>query len=455
MYTRILERFISLHRVPLKVVVITALASWAMQLGAVLQGQPLWVIALFTLIPWIPLVVFEGLWKYEHYNYMAVFAVIAVLQVGHLGEHAFQVTQLRFLNGTIACPPPLDNGANAARAQALGLRTADQGATGRDADSLVQPAGKAGNTAKLDAQGREITGPPACGVFGRLDFETIHLVWDTAVWIGALWLLTRFPTNPFLWVAVFAASAHELEHLFLGYIFFFDTAKEFTYSKQLWGTVLEGKRVIARPVGTEQVLEAFYEVGGKTGLLGRNGMLETLVLGTRDALPIRPYLHWWYNTAVVIPTVAAFLVQVRRVYDAYLAKALPELTEEQLIRTTPRLQRETFTPGQVIVRQNDPADKFYIITRGQVEVVRQQDTGGEIVVNRLGPGMYFGEIGLLHGGRRIATVRATENVETLSLDRGTFSGLMTESEMSKEELDRVVRSRVLQVKAMEHTPVGR
>ena len=118
-----LERFLAFKRIPLKIVAVTALASYLLQIGAILQGQPLYVIAFYTLLPWIPLLVFEGLWKYEHYNWIAIFAIVTALQLGHLGEHAFQVTEYVFLNGTLACPPPVDDVANARRAAACSNRT--------------------------------------------------------------------------------------------------------------------------------------------------------------------------------------------------------------------------------------------------------------------------------------------------------------------------------------------
>ena len=63
MFSKVFERFVSFRRIPMKVVVITALASYVLQLGAILQGQPLFIIVLFTLLPWIPLAFVEGLWK--------------------------------------------------------------------------------------------------------------------------------------------------------------------------------------------------------------------------------------------------------------------------------------------------------------------------------------------------------------------------------------------------------
>lgn len=450
-FARIFERFVAFRRIPMRVVIITAVASYVLQLGAILQGQPLYIIALLTLIPWIPLAFFEGLWKYEHYSWIAVFAVVTALQVGHLGEHTFQVTQLQFLNGTIACPPPVDNAVNAQRAVAAGLRTPDQGATGYSSSNVVMPNSQ-GQPVLRD--GRQVVGPPACGVFGQLDFETIHLVWDTLVWLGALFLLLKFPGNGFLWLAMIAASVHEVEHLFIGWVFFAENEHIYRFTRTLWATTADGAIVTATPVGTVVEATNFYEAGGLAGIMARGGMAQWLLFnptGDPNGIQLfrRPILHFGYNTIVVIPTVLGFFWQSRKVYNQYLAKALPGLTEQQLISATPRLERLTFDPGVAIVKQGDPADKFYIITKGQAEVLRQGPSGQEVVVSRLGVGQYFGEIGLLHGGKRIATVRAADDVEVLALDRDTFGSLVDESDVSREELDRIVRQRVTQTRALQ------
>lgn len=444
--TVVYERFLAFRRIPLKVVFVTLLASWAMQIGAILQGQPLYVIVFFTLLPWVPLAFFEGIWKYKHYNWIAIFAVVAVLQVGHYGEHLVQVTELGFLNGTLACPPPVDNGDNAQRAVDLGLRSDAADATGYRASYIVKP--DQNGHPETDANGNQVIGPPACGVFGQFDFEPIHLVWDTLVWLGGLLLLAKFPRNTWLWVAVAFASLHEVEHLFLGWTYLVEPYLGSTYPilGTQWATTADGNIVTAHPAGKETINVDFYHAGGLTGIMGKNGLVENL-LGTSGRFPLRPYLHFIYNSLVVIPTVIAFLVQARRAYDEYLAEALPWLSEEQLIETTPKLERQKYEPGSVIVRQGDDADRFYIITKGQVEVLREQD-GQEIVVSRLGSGQYFGEIGLLHGGKRTATVRAADDVEVMALDRSTFSGLVDESDMGRQEMDRLVRQRVRQLQAL-------
>lgn len=434
-----LERFLAFRRVPVKVVLVTALVSYLLQIGAILQGQPLYVIAIYTLLPWVPLFLFEGIWKFEHYNLFAIFALVAFLQVGHLGEHFFQVTQLTAMNGTFACPPPIDDAANAQRAVASGMRTLGEPPTFQPASTVIKP-GSTGQ-AVVNAQGDVIRGMPGCGVFGQLDFETVHLVWDSMVWVGALFLLARFPRNAWLWVAAIIASTHEVEHLFLGWIFFVETQAVFAGTAQVWATTTVGQIVTAHPAGLEPRSFTFYEAGGLHGIMGQNGLIERII-GTEGLFPFRPYLHFVYNSLVVIPTVIGFLTQARKAYDQYLAKALPTLTEEQLSRTTQKLQELTFPAGAVIVRQDDPADRFYIVTKGEAEVRWRAPDGTERPVARIGEGQYFGEIGLLREGRRSASVYAATPVTLLMLERVTFVALMEASGSTRDRLDEVIAARL-------------
>ncbi|NJM94925.1 MAG: cyclic nucleotide-binding domain-containing protein [Cytophagales bacterium] len=66
-----------------------------------------------------------------------------------------------------------------------------------------------------------------------------------------------------------------------------------------------------------------------------------------------------------------------------------------------------------------------MIARGEVEVVLNHNSPQESIVNHLGKGQYFGEIGLIEGGKRTATVRVSPDAEAvvMQLDRQTFNQL--------------------------------
>lgn len=438
---KVLENFLSFKRVPMKIVIITALTSYALQMGTLIMGQPLYIIAFYTLLPWLPIILFESLWKVEHYQWIAVFAIITALQVGHLGEHLAQVGALSVATGTLACPPPVDAGDNYQNAIDAGLRDPNSPPTGYSSSTIVMP--NAEGTAALDANGQRITGPPACGVFGQLDLEIVHLIWDVLGWILTLWLLQKFPRNIWLWIAVIWSSIHTVEHLFISYTFFLSPEAMYAGAHQLWATVADGAIVTAVPVGRESAVVNFYEVAGKFGIVARNGLIGTFFPTLNPSLPTRPFLHFFYNTLITVPTVIGFIWEVRRLYDHYLAEALPSLTKEQLVAATPKLERLVFNKGDIIVKQGDIADRFYIISKGRVDVIHENKDGSEEHIAELHHGQYFGEVGLMNNTKRIATVRAADNtVEVMALDRDAFSNLMQVSETSKQDVNRIMKQRI-------------
>jgi MFS family permease len=96
--------------------------------------------------------------------------------------------------------------------------------------------------------------------------------------------------------------------------------------------------------------------------------------------------------------------------------------------------------GTEVIREGAEGDRFYIISRGRVAVTRE----GRLLAVR-GPGEYFGEIALLRGVRRTATVTAQDDVELYSLDRGTFLRAVSGHPLSAAAGEQVVRERLATV----------
>ncbi len=93
-----------------------------------------------------------------------------------------------------------------------------------------------------------------------------------------------------------------------------------------------------------------------------------------------------------------------------------------------------YAPGEPIIRQGDPSEKFYIIVEGYVEVSHQNDAGEVGVIRQLGAGDFFGEIGLLEGRSRNATVRALTAVQVVTFSRESFMRWMKKSPQSLAQL---------------------
>lgn len=79
------------------------------------------------------------------------------------------------------------------------------------------------------------------------------------------------------------------------------------------------------------------------------------------------------------------------------------------------VRHELYEPGQDIVREGDVGQRLYVISEGEVEVVRDGADGGEERLATLGPGQHFGEVAVFNDRRRTATVRARSRVRVLSL----------------------------------------
>ena len=138
------------------------------------------------------------------------------------------------------------------------------------------------------------------------------------------------------------------------------------------------------------------------------------------------------------------------VVNSVVASTLPMLTHRQMLHLTRHARPRLFEPGATIIRQGEPNDYFYMISKGHIEVLLTHGTGAEILVTRMGPGQYFGEVSLLHRGLTIAGVKAAAHspVEVVALERAAFSEMMAEACSLREDVTRVVQERMAENAAL-------
>ena len=101
--------------------------------------------------------------------------------------------------------------------------------------------------------------------------------------------------------------------------------------------------------------------------------------------------------------------------------ALPLFSKcsKRQLRTVARLARfEESPPGQVVIQAGDPPDAFHLILGGQARVL------GKPRARVLGVGDYFGEMGLIDGEPRSATIVAVGALQTMKLPRQPFLRLL-------------------------------
>ena len=187
---------------------ITLVVSVVMVMLAVALNAPIWLVGVSGLAPWLlPITdMVVATWRTAG-GWIALYFVLALTQTGHVMEHVVQVTQLRILG---------------------------------------------------------LSGEHAHGVFGALDIEWVHFVWNAWVLVAIMALLLGRQRNLWLWIAAPLAAWHLLEHTLL--------------------------IVLYLVTGTE----------GNPGLLAMGGLLA-------NGLPLaRPDLHLVYNLVETAPLLIGF-----------------------------------------------------------------------------------------------------------------------------------------------------
>src|SRR5207245_6444787 len=110
--------------------------------------------------------------------------------------------------------------------------------------------------------------------------------------------------------------------------------------------------------------------------------------------------------------------------------------------STAGMQVLTFARGDIVIREGEAADAFFVIGRGEAEVVGRDNAGQEHVLNTLKEDQYFGELGLLRAEPRNATVRAKTSLEVIRVSADAFRMMVESSKQTADDIARVAQSRV-------------
>jgi ABC-type lipoprotein export system ATPase subunit len=135
-----------------------------------------------------------------------------------------------------------------------------------------------------------------------------------------------------------------------------------------------------------------------------------------------------------------------KIIDETVAKALPLLNHTQMLNVTNLLQPMEIPAGQTIIHRGEYIDYFFMIVRGEVEIVLEKPKKDELTLGWLGEGEFFGEIELVHGGDSIASVRASADgpVKLVALHRKDFNDMLVGSPLTEEAISRIVQARLVE-----------
>ncbi len=124
-------------------------------------------------------------------------------------------------------------------------------------------------------------------------------------------------------------------------------------------------------------------------------------------------------------------------------KAVPlfaSCPDEQLRMLTPVVARKSAPRGSVILSAGDLTDSLYIVLSGRLKVMMSDAEGKEVILSILGPGEFFGEMGLIDDSPRSASVVAMEACELLFISKRDFKKSLAENfEMNMAVMRGLVR----------------
>jgi NADH:ubiquinone reductase (H+-translocating) len=187
--------------------------------------------------------------------------------------------------------------------------------------------------------------------------------------------------------------------------------------------------------------------GGERQQFAYAGMGQFVSLGHRSAVAeilrfkVAGFPAWFLWRTVYLMKLPSLSRKVRVALDWTLDLVFGRDIAQLPLARGERIGRAHYEPHDVIINQGEQGHQFYVITQGEVEVVRTEPDGKEVVMTRLREGEYFGEVALLRSARRNATVRAVTAVNVLTMSRDDFTILAKSWAGLRDSLHATARAR--------------
>jgi len=123
---------------------------------------------------------------------------------------------------------------------------------------------------------------------------------------------------------------------------------------------------------------------------------------------------------------------------------LKELSPEEFKQFVARLTLRHFEKDAVIVKEGEPGNSFFIIVRGSVRAITKGPKQKEIVLGNLGEGDFFGEVSLLTGKPRTATIITTAASDFLELTRADYESITKKYPRIKQIMQELHEQRAME-----------
>jgi cAMP-dependent protein kinase regulator len=118
------------------------------------------------------------------------------------------------------------------------------------------------------------------------------------------------------------------------------------------------------------------------------------------------------------------------------------LSDEDRAALVKEMEIESHDEGSVIITEGDPGTSMYLISSGEVKVyTRSTGSGGSVYLAKLGEGEFFGEVSVLTGKPRTATITASQRSELLRLDKEKLDNALAKHPAIRQVLDDFYKKR--------------
>ena len=104
------------------------------------------------------------------------------------------------------------------------------------------------------------------------------------------------------------------------------------------------------------------------------------------------------------------------------------LDPEEIMQVIHIVEVQLYQAGETVFREGDSGDSWYVLYRGKAEVLKNSEAG-EKLISTLEPGSCFGEIAILDGLPRSASIRTAEDSVVFHVPRAAFDGLLVNNDL--------------------------
>jgi NADH:ubiquinone reductase (H+-translocating) len=161
---------------------------------------------------------------------------------------------------------------------------------------------------------------------------------------------------------------------------------------------------------------SYRPLGVLCGIGERNAVAE--ILGVH----LSGFPAWWLWRTVYLLKSPSWSRRLKLAFDWTWELLFPRDLGHTRTNQTDRITRAHYRPGDDIFLEGSPGTHFYVIDRGEVEILRRDEQGQpNQIVHVFGPGEFFGEVALLDNQPRTVSARARTAVDALVMGKDVFS----------------------------------